>query len=281
MKGRTGAGRTVHVRTLQSKNNNTRIKLCRQYTRVKLFRGQVRRRQGPRGQMPRGLSSVRLAPLKRLATSSVARPGRELEDRLLREAVEQAVAAGGDEVGLAAAARHVRRHPGLLVDGVGDAFAIDVTEHGAAEGAAAPVVAGQVEVTRERFSVQVGAGQHVVHVWRVTAHLHQLALLVVGVGANDLVVVAVQIGNAGGDHGALGVLPRAVADAITRVDGAALSGGIRAQIGAPGLAARARRLGKLLAVRISARKPAKVGALARAGAGDEEGHIVLRLSASG
>src|SRR5882672_8873657 len=114
MKGRTGAGRTVHVRTLQSKNNNTRIKL---------FRGQVRRRQGPRGQMPRGLSSVRLAPLKRLATSSVARPGRELEDRLLREAVEQAVAAGGDEVGLAAAARHVRRHPGLLVDGVGDAFA--------------------------------------------------------------------------------------------------------------------------------------------------------------
>jgi hypothetical protein len=42
-----------------------------QYTRVKLFRGQVWRREGPREQMPRGLSSVRLAAtLMCLATLS-------------------------------------------------------------------------------------------------------------------------------------------------------------------------------------------------------------------
>src|SRR5215470_1914924 len=103
-------------------------------------------RQGPRGRYHAG------------PRVCVPRLGREdLLDllRLLREAVVQAVSTSGDQVGLAAAARHVRRHPGLLIDGVGNAFAIDVTEHGAAEGAAGPVVAGQVEVAGERFTVQV------------------------------------------------------------------------------------------------------------------------------
>jgi hypothetical protein len=47
---------------------------------------------------------------------------------LRREAVEQAVAAGGDQVWLAAAARHVRGVPGPLIDGVGNALPIVVAE---------------------------------------------------------------------------------------------------------------------------------------------------------
>jgi len=70
--------------------------------------------------------------------------GRNAEP-LLPEAVEQPVAAGGDEIRLAAAARHVGRDPGRIVLGRRRiALAIDVAEHGAAERAAGPVVAGQV-----------------------------------------------------------------------------------------------------------------------------------------
>src|SRR5215471_815012 len=60
---------------------------------------------------------------------------------LCREAVEQAVAAGGDEVGLAAAARLVRGIPGALEFVVGAAAAVDVANLGLAEFAAHPVVA--------------------------------------------------------------------------------------------------------------------------------------------
>src|SRR4051794_6547574 len=74
---------------------------------------------------------------------------------LLCVAVEQAAAAGGDEVGLRTAARHMRGDPGLLVDGVGDAFTVGVAQHGAAEGAARPVVAGQVEVAGESLAFQI------------------------------------------------------------------------------------------------------------------------------
>src|SRR5262245_14266490 len=65
---------------------------------------------------------------------------------LLREAVEQAVAAGGNQVRLAAAARHVRRVPGALEHGVLSAATIDMPNRGAAEGTARPVVAGEIHV---------------------------------------------------------------------------------------------------------------------------------------
>src|SRR5262245_43576889 len=60
---------------------------------------------------------------------------------LLCEAVEQAVAAGGAQLVRAATARHMRRVPGLRINRVREATPIDVPDHGAAEGAARPIVA--------------------------------------------------------------------------------------------------------------------------------------------
>ena len=220
----------------------------------------------PRGRRHAGRSSFHRAAWRR----TVQRPA------LLREAVEQAVAAGGDEVRLAAAARHMRRVPGRVVLGRRRiALAVHVTEHGAAERAARPVVAGQVEIARERFPFHVRTGHDVVHVGRLAPHLDGLAFLVDRGGAADLVVGAVQIGDAGGNHRALGILPRTVADAIASVDRAALRGLVGAQIGAPGFATCARGLRELLAVGISARETAQVGALAGPRTGDEERHVVL------
>ena len=61
---------------------------------------------------------------------------------LLREAIEQAVAAGGDEVRLGAAARLMRCVPGALGFSVGAAPLVDMAEHRLAEFAARPVAAG-------------------------------------------------------------------------------------------------------------------------------------------
>src|SRR5439155_10467997 len=75
-----------------------------------------------------------------------------------REAVEQAVAAGALEIVLAAAAvrpaRGMRRIPRLGLDGLGQAFAVDMAEHRGALVAAGPVAAGAVLAGAER-----GAGQ--------------------------------------------------------------------------------------------------------------------------
>src|SRR5262247_2475378 len=49
--------------------------------------------------------------------------------------------------------------------------------------------------------------------------------------------------------------------------------GLGAQVGAPGLAARSRRLRQCLALTIRSLEAPEVGALARPRAGDEEGHV--------
>jgi len=77
------------------------------------------------------------------------------------------------------------------------------------------------------------------------------------------------------NHGALGVLPRAVADAIAGIDGGLAVRRLGADIGVPCLAAGAGGLGELLAVPVRAGEAAEVGALARPDAGDEEAHIGL------
>src|SRR5260370_37760229 len=111
--------------------------------------------------------------------------------RLLREAVEQAVAAGGDEVGLAAAAGLVRRGPGALEFVVGAAAAVDVAEFGLAEFAARPVVAGQVHVAGERSAVGLRAGQGVVIGRRIAETRNPGAALGERVVGGELVVGAV------------------------------------------------------------------------------------------
>src|SRR6266568_2690063 len=153
-----------------------------------------------------------------------------------------------------------------------------MAEHGAAKRAARPVVAGQIEVRRPCATLCGRARQRVVLVRREADPGDDRASLGERIVPAELVVGAVKIVDAGRDDRALGILPGAVPDAIARVDGAA--GRIGAQIGAPGLAARAHRRCQLLAVPIRAFEPAEVGALAGSGAGDEKGRVgrlLLRL----
>ena len=112
---------------------------------------------------------------------------------LRRKTVEQAIAAGGDQIGLRAAAGHVRRVPGLLECGIGDALPVMVADERAAEGAARPIATGHVNVPRKCPAVHLRAGQHVVHVGRVAAALDDFALLRQRRLLIDLVVGAMQV----------------------------------------------------------------------------------------
>src|SRR6266446_7570736 len=231
------------------------------------------------------ISGRKERPSIRATVAGEGRAGGTPALRLLREAVEQAVAAGGDEVGLAAAAGLVRGVPGALELVVGAAAAVDVAEFGLAEFAADPVVAGHVHVAGERGAVGLRASQGVVIVGREAETRNPGAALGERVVGGELVVGAVQILDAGRDHHALGVLPRALADAVASVGGLPGRGRGGTEIGPPRLAAGACGGGERLAVGIGARKPAKIAALARTGAGDEERHVrrlrhLLRLRAA-
>src|SRR5258707_13398854 len=216
------------------------------------------------------ISDRKERPSIRATVAGEGRAGGTPALRLRREALERAFAGGGDEVGLAAAAGLVRGVPGALELVVGAAAAVDVAEFGLAEFAARPVVAGQVHVAGERSAVGLRAGQGVVIVRRIAETRNPGAALGERVVGGELVVGAVQVLDAGRDHHALGVLPRALADAVARIDGLDGRGLGAAEIGPPRLVAGACRGGERLAVGVGARKPAKIAALARTGAGDEE-----------
>ncbi len=68
------------------------------------------------------------------------------------------------------------------------------------------------------------------------------------------------------------VEPRPGADTVTRVDGGLSGTSLRAEIGVPGVTARADSRRKRLAVRVGARKSAEVSAFTETGAGDEKSH---------
>ena len=70
----------------------------------------------------------------------------------------------------------------------------------------------------EGSAVGLRAGQNVVPVRLVAAAVDDLALLVQRGLLGDIVGVAVQVGDVSWRHDAFGVLPRALADAIARVD---------------------------------------------------------------
>src|SRR5262249_58793700 len=89
----------------------------------------------------------------------------------------------------------------------------------------------------------------------------------------ELVGVAVQIVDVLGDNLAFEILPGAVSDAVAGIDCLRAVRCLAAEIGAPRLAARTRALRERLAVPISPFQAAKVCALARPVAGDEEGHV--------
>src|SRR5205085_7139199 len=186
------------------------------------------------------------------------------------EAIQQPVAAGALQVGLAAAAvrsaRGMRGVPRQHRRGVVEALAIVMADHRGALRAFGPVAAGAVVGAREGGTVRLRAGEDVVAVRRVAAAVDDLALLAEP-GLLVGVVGAMQLGKVLGDHHALAVHPGAAADAILRVHGV---GAPRAQVRPPRLPARANRLRKLLAMAVCACEPAEVSALAGAGAGDEE-----------
>src|SRR5262249_20286546 len=208
---------------------------------------------------------------------SGGRAGLARRQRLVRrEAVQQAVAAGALEIGLAAAAvrsaRRMRRVPRLRRVVVAQALAVVMADHGGALPALAPIAAGPVIARRKGAAVRLRAGQHVVPVGRVGAAVDRLALLAERRLLVDLVVGAVQVVDALRDHLALGVPPGPAPDAVARLDGVCP---LRAQIGVPGMAARPSRLGQRLAMAVGALDAAEVAALSGPGAGEEERHVAL------
>src|SRR5690606_9667049 len=143
-------------------------------------------------------------------------------------------------------------------------------DDGRALAALRPVAAGHVLVARrERRAVGLRAGQDIVLVRAALARLDGIALLVER-GFRVDVRIVVQVFDILGDRDALRILPRALADAVARVDGLRAVDRALAQVSAPRLATRARVARELLAIGVSARETAEIGALARVDARDEE-----------
>src|SRR4030088_2278886 len=98
-----------------------------------------------------GRSRGQISPQLRRSANSLVSPCCFARLGLLcGEAIEQAVAAGSDEVRLAAAPRYVRGVPG----GVAAAGSIVMAEHGDADCAARPVVAGEIQILRPSLAVR-------------------------------------------------------------------------------------------------------------------------------
>src|SRR5262249_19146315 len=99
--------------------------------------------------------------------------------------------------------------------------------------------------------------------------LYRHALLVEPSLIIDVVFVAMQVGYVGRYLHTLGVDPWALADAVLGVDPTRT---LRREIGVPRLATRPGGCGEILAMSVSAGKPAKVAALAEPDTGDEKAH---------
>src|SRR5438477_3253482 len=135
-----------------------------------------------------------------------------------------------------------------------------MAEHGDADCAARPVVAGEIQILRPSPALRGRTGQHVVLVRRPADAGDYRAALSQRRGAADLGGIAVQFVDVLGDLFALEVHPGALADAVAGIDRAAARVG--AEVSAPGLAARAGALRQGLAMAVRTFQAAQVGALA-------------------
>ena len=111
---------------------------------------------------------------------------------------------------------------------VAQSDAVGMADHRRALRAARPVLAGAVLARRESRAVRLRSRQHVVAVRRIAAAVDDFALL----GQRGLfgqIVGAVQLGDVPGDHHALRVLPRSLADAVARVHRRLAVGGLRSR----------------------------------------------------
>jgi hypothetical protein len=195
-----------------------------------------------------------------------------------REAVQQAVAAGADQILLAAtairAARRMRRVPRFRWRGIIEAGAIGVSEHRRTLRAACPVLAGPVVSPRKGGTVGLRASQDIVAIGCIPATVDHVTLLRQR-GLLGQLVGAMQIRNVLGDNNTLGVLPWSLADAIARIDGWLAVSSLGRKIGMPGLASDARGLGQFLTMIVGAGETAEITAIVDALAGDKEGRIGL------
>lgn len=191
------------------------------------------------------------------------------------EAIEQARAAGADQIVLAAAAAWVRRIPRSIVGAV----SIGMPELRRAGGFTRPIVAGVIHAIGVSASIRLRAGEHVMRIGRVAASIYDGALFSQRGQLDQIVAkarllgrVSVQVGQTVGNFFTLGVVPGTIANAIACVD----SGIVGAEIGMPGFAAAARRCGQRLADAVSSGKSAKIGAMPGTSTGDEETHGLRR-----
>src|SRR5690606_17956700 len=152
------------------------------------------------------------------------------------------------------------------------AHPVVVPDEGRAAAAARPVAAGAILGTGEGRPVRLRTGEDVVAIGGVAPTVDHLALLRQGRLLADR-VGPMQLLQVLGDDLALRVLPRSLADAITRIDRRRTACGARAEIGAPGPLARTGGGRERGTVPIRTLQAAEVGSLAGAGAGDEEAHL--------
>ena len=153
---------------------------------------------------------------------------------------------------------------------------------------AGPVVARVVGVIRVSAAVPLRSRENLVlNWWRIADAVNDLSMLVAG-GLLEQIApalrlnkgIAVKLAEVLRDNRVLRlpqlrerpVEPRPGADTVPRVDGRMPGTSLGAEIGVPGVTARADSRRKRLPVRIGARKSAKVPAFTETDAGDEEGH---------
>src|SRR5262245_63283686 len=111
-------------------------------------------------------------------------------------------------------------------------------DHGGALRAARPVLASSIVAGGKGGAVSLRSRQHVVAVRRVTGPVDHLALLGERGLLGEVVAGAVEVGDVLGDHDALGILPRSLADAVLGIDSRLAVGRLRRKISAPRFAAR-------------------------------------------
>src|SRR5580704_7717650 len=155
-------------------------------------------------------------------------------------------------------------------------------------GAAGPVIASVIGVIVVSAAVPLGSGENLMlNRRRIAEAVNELSMLV-ACGLLEQIAaalrlnqsIAVKLAQIRRDNGVLRrpqlrerpVEPRSGANTITRVDGGLSGASLGAEIGVPGVTARADSRRKCLAVRVGARKSTKVSAFAHADAGDEKGH---------
>src|SRR5262249_40480312 len=138
-----------------------------------------------------------------------------------------------------------------------------------------PIAARGVTTGRRIKALRVRAGQHVMYAVGIATPTEGLAFFGQGCLLVDVSCIRVEVFDALGHNGALGVLPRTFADAVARVDARIPTRCCRAQIGAPVGTGRASGLSKRQAVRIGTFETTEIGTIALADAGNEERHACL------